>query len=241
MAGIGFTELSNGFATCTDPAGLQAICDQLGPDQIQAFFDRWTDLLPLPLDAADRQAGYWWELSMRQIETSRTMVFDAAAPGPGVLRGVGRRQPRRRPARSCRADLRRPPAPVGTATEDRTGLQDPDRHPRHHRGHGERRLQALPGQAVPQRRPGAADRDRHQLTPTTSAANAASSTWPSCRPKPVPSTPACSILNVSGRAVSWRAQPLSGSPNPPSPRMAGGRPDYGSEILGSWPCSAPSA
>ena len=76
MAGIGFTELSNGFASCTDPAGLQAICDQLGPDQIQAFFDRWTDLLPLPLDPADRQAGYWWELSMRQIETSRTMVFD---------------------------------------------------------------------------------------------------------------------------------------------------------------------
>ncbi|HSU35638.1 MAG TPA: hypothetical protein VLJ88_08255 [Propionibacteriaceae bacterium] len=75
MAGIGFTELSNGFATCTDPAGLQAICDQLGPDQIQEFFDRWTDLLPLPLDHADRTAGYWWELSMRQIETSRTMVF----------------------------------------------------------------------------------------------------------------------------------------------------------------------
>ena len=31
------------------------------------------------------------------------------------------------------------------------------------------------------------------------------------------------------------------SPSPPSPRMAGGRPHYGSEILGSWPCSAPSA
>ena len=30
-AGIGFTELSNGFATCEDPAGLQAICDRLGP------------------------------------------------------------------------------------------------------------------------------------------------------------------------------------------------------------------
>jgi len=65
-----------GFASCTDAAGLQTICDQLGPDQIQAFFDRWTDLLPLPLDTADRTAGYWGELSMRQIETSRTMVFD---------------------------------------------------------------------------------------------------------------------------------------------------------------------
>ena len=43
-----------------------------------------------------------------------------------------------------------------------------------------------------------------------------------------------------GRVVSLRAQPLSGSHSPPSPRMAGGRPHYGSEILGSWPCSAPS-
>jgi len=76
-AGIGFTELSNGFATCTDPAGLQAICDRLGPGTIQVFFERWMSRLPLPLTPADRDAGYWWELSMRQIETSRTMVFDA--------------------------------------------------------------------------------------------------------------------------------------------------------------------
>ncbi len=36
-AGIGFTELSNGFASCTDPAGVQAICDRLGPEQITDF------------------------------------------------------------------------------------------------------------------------------------------------------------------------------------------------------------
>jgi hypothetical protein len=30
-AGIGLTELSNGFATCSDSVGLQAICDRLGP------------------------------------------------------------------------------------------------------------------------------------------------------------------------------------------------------------------
>jgi hypothetical protein len=30
-AGIGFTELSNGFATATDAAALQVICDRLGP------------------------------------------------------------------------------------------------------------------------------------------------------------------------------------------------------------------
>jgi hypothetical protein len=40
-AGIGFTDLSNGFATCDDPAGLQAICDSLGPGQIEAFVRGW--------------------------------------------------------------------------------------------------------------------------------------------------------------------------------------------------------
>jgi hypothetical protein len=77
QAGIGFTELSNGFASCEDPTGLQAICDRLGPGSIEVFFQRWMSILPLPLTAADRAAGYWWELSMRQIETSRTVVFDA--------------------------------------------------------------------------------------------------------------------------------------------------------------------
>ena len=73
-AGIGFTELSNGFASCEDPAALQAICDRLGPADIQAFVDRWLERLPLPLTVADQDAGYWWELSMRQVETSRTLA-----------------------------------------------------------------------------------------------------------------------------------------------------------------------
>ncbi len=76
-AGIGFTGLSNGFASCADPAALQAICDRLGPGTITVFFERWMSRIPLPLTAADRAAGYWWELSMRQVEVSRTMVFDA--------------------------------------------------------------------------------------------------------------------------------------------------------------------
>src|ERR1700737_3123660 len=77
QAGIGFSELSNGFATATDPAALQAICDRLGPATIGVFFERWMSRLPLPLTEHDRAAGYWWELSMRQIEVSRTPVFDA--------------------------------------------------------------------------------------------------------------------------------------------------------------------
>src|SRR5664280_1100859 len=76
-AGIEWTALSNGFATCQDPAGLQGICDRLGPGTIQGFFDRWMAVLPLPLTEHDRVGGYWWELSMRQVEVSRTMVFNA--------------------------------------------------------------------------------------------------------------------------------------------------------------------
>jgi hypothetical protein len=75
--GLAFTELANGFASCQDPARLQAICDGLGPEQIEAFFDRWMAVIPTPLGPRDRLHGYWWELSMRQIETSRTLVFDA--------------------------------------------------------------------------------------------------------------------------------------------------------------------
>jgi hypothetical protein len=75
-AGLGFTALSNGFASCQDPDALQAICDRFGPGTVQVWFQRWMARIPLPLDDTDRDAGYWWELSMRQVETSRTLVFD---------------------------------------------------------------------------------------------------------------------------------------------------------------------
>lgn len=75
--GLAYTELANGFAACEDAGRLQAICDRLGPADLQCFFDRWLAVIPTPLTAADCEAGYWWELSLRQVETSRTLVFDA--------------------------------------------------------------------------------------------------------------------------------------------------------------------
>jgi hypothetical protein len=92
-AGIGFTELSNGFASCADPAALQAICDRLGSGAITVFFERWMSQLPLPLTDADRAAGYWWELSMRQVEISRTSTSatptasNCSSTGPGTWAG----------------------------------------------------------------------------------------------------------------------------------------------------------
>ncbi len=87
-AGIAFTELSNGFASCADPAALQAICDRLGPGTIGVFFQRWMSRLPLPLTEHDHAAGYWWELSMRQVEVSRTLVFDAPRHARGFFEAL---------------------------------------------------------------------------------------------------------------------------------------------------------
>jgi len=74
--GLSYAALANGFAACLEPGRLQAICDRFGPSDAQAFFDRWTAVIPVPFTAADRAAGYWWQLSMRQVEVSRTLVFD---------------------------------------------------------------------------------------------------------------------------------------------------------------------
>jgi hypothetical protein len=75
--GLAFTELANGFASCEDPARLQAICDRLTSTKLQAFFNYWIARIPCPFTRIDRLAGYWWQLSMRQIEISRTLVLNA--------------------------------------------------------------------------------------------------------------------------------------------------------------------
>jgi hypothetical protein len=87
-AGLSFRELANGFAACDDPAALQQICDRLGPDDIQGFFDRWMDAVPTPLPRPGDDGGYWWELSMRQVEVSRTVVFDAPRRARGFFEAL---------------------------------------------------------------------------------------------------------------------------------------------------------
>jgi hypothetical protein len=87
-AGIGFTELDNGFATTEDPAGLQRVCETLGPGAIAEFCERWWARLPLPLSSADRGAGYWWDIAMRQVEVSRTIVFTAPDRARGFFEAL---------------------------------------------------------------------------------------------------------------------------------------------------------
>ena len=103
-AGIGFTELANGFASCADPAALQAICDRFGPGDVQGFFDRWTAVIPMPFTDDDKAAGYFWELSMRQVEVSPHPGLRRPASGQELLRGPRHRQRRHRapPRGPCR-------------------------------------------------------------------------------------------------------------------------------------------
>ena len=162
-AGIGFTELSNGFATCADPAALQAICDRLGPGTIGVFFERWMSRLPVPLTEHDRAAGYWWELSMRQVEVSRTVVFAAPRQARCFFEALV----------ADNLDIGRPDQVelVFTGKHERRGR--PRTQPltfktkvvtRGVRGHRQRLLQELPHQAVFEGRAGAAHRDGDQLT-----------------------------------------------------------------------------
>ena len=239
-AGIGFTELSNGFATCEDPAALQAICDRLGPGTIEVFFERWMSRAAAAAEPTQTgQGGYWWELSMRQIEISRTIVFDAPRHARGFFEAlvvdnldIGRPDTVElifagHPRRWGRPPKVEPTYKTRIVTRDTVGVTvnadyKHSRIKQYLKDGRALRIETVinyPDDLLLQPPPGAPRRAAGQRL--------------------VPSTPACSILNVSGRVVSLRAQPLSGSRSPPSPRMAGGRPHYGSEILGSWPCSAP--
>jgi hypothetical protein len=80
-AGIGFTPMDNAFAAVDDPAGLQAICDQLGPEQIDALLRKWLAILPHPFSPADRQAGFRYDLSVLQAEFSLTQMLDRPVSG----------------------------------------------------------------------------------------------------------------------------------------------------------------
>jgi hypothetical protein len=72
---IGFEALSNGFLSCEDPTRLQKICYQLNAEKIQALFDHWVEQIPWPLKVEQRAAGYQHQLSIWQMEVSRTQVF----------------------------------------------------------------------------------------------------------------------------------------------------------------------
>jgi hypothetical protein len=80
-AGVGFEALDNGFAACDDPRRLQRICDRLNPARIDALLRKWLAIVPHPFTAADRRAGYRYDISVLQAEFSLTQMLDRPASG----------------------------------------------------------------------------------------------------------------------------------------------------------------
>jgi hypothetical protein len=71
MKGIEFTGLDNGFAA-GDQKRLQRVCDGFTASRIAAFVRKWLRRLPNPFTAADRVAGFDYQLSILQVELSLT-------------------------------------------------------------------------------------------------------------------------------------------------------------------------
>jgi hypothetical protein len=79
--GIGFEALDNGVLRCDDPKRLQRICDGLSAEKIDGLLRKWLRLLPHPYTAADRRAGYRYQISILQTEFSLTQVLDRPVTG----------------------------------------------------------------------------------------------------------------------------------------------------------------
>ncbi len=80
-AGLDFEPLDNGFASCDDTKRLQRICDRLDDNRIERFVRKWLARLPHPFTAADRRAGYRYDVSVLQAEFSLTQVLDRPLSG----------------------------------------------------------------------------------------------------------------------------------------------------------------
>ncbi len=79
-AGIAYEALDNGCLSCADPPRLQAICDELSADKIDALLRKWLMRLPHPFNSADQKAGYGYDLSILQAEFALTQVLSWIAP-----------------------------------------------------------------------------------------------------------------------------------------------------------------
>lgn len=79
--GVAFEALDNGILSCARPKRLQAICDGLSAERIDALLRKWLRLLPHPFTAADRKAGYRYDISILQAEFSTTQVLDRPVHG----------------------------------------------------------------------------------------------------------------------------------------------------------------
>src|SRR5260370_23869096 len=78
---LAFEELDNGFLACDQPLVVQKVCDSLTAEHVDRFFRKWLRRLPHPFTAADRRAGFRYQLSILQMEVRLTQVCDRPLHG----------------------------------------------------------------------------------------------------------------------------------------------------------------
>jgi hypothetical protein len=79
--GIAFEALDNGILSCQRPQRAQQILDELSESHIDTLLRKWLRRLPHPFSAADRAAGYRYQISILQAEFSLTQVLDRPVTG----------------------------------------------------------------------------------------------------------------------------------------------------------------
>ncbi len=103
--GIGFEALDNGVLSCDDPKRLQAICDGLSAEKIDALLRKWLRLLPHPLRGQRSQS----RLPLPDFDSAGGVLADpGAGPAchrPRVLRRSDPRKPGYRQTQSGAVDL----------------------------------------------------------------------------------------------------------------------------------------
>jgi hypothetical protein len=75
-AGVGFAALDNGLRSVEDPSLARRTCARLGSGHLHSLLARMMAVVPSPLSADDRRAGFDWSYSIAQLEVSDTAVFD---------------------------------------------------------------------------------------------------------------------------------------------------------------------
>lgn len=74
QAGIAYEALDNGILSCADPVQMQRLADGLSAEKIEALIRKWQGRLPQPFTAAERAAGYDYDISILQAEFALTQV-----------------------------------------------------------------------------------------------------------------------------------------------------------------------
>jgi hypothetical protein len=88
LGGIDYAALDNGILSCAQPQRAQVLAERLSAAKIDALLRKWLRLLPHPFTAADRAAGYRYDVSILQAEFSLTQVLDRPVTGRAFFEEV---------------------------------------------------------------------------------------------------------------------------------------------------------